>query len=597
MCSFEGESSAEKEMVEVPFILIFVERVKCEIRNVSVMWLSFLSEAAMIMEEDTEVSGLTLRNIEGRKDCMKISGAGNSRMDNGWIRRANGKNEEMKNREESEFSISILSSSFENITCVDESAGVIDVETIEGNVEFSNSSFGMKQCLFDGKEERKKELNEEADVCKWNGSVVEVKESSGVMRDTSFVNCSDGGLSVCGGNENIEKVEFVDNNPSIEGYPSLRRNVICSDSGTLNVMNLKGGDGWKDNSSLWMLNEGCSFEGIISERDSSFFIPVLESVEANEEANRMKLTFKAMLLVPCNLSFSIVKRKGEEIENEHYDFDSNGFLSEREAEGSVEKDLINSCGDETEVSVCILFGNAESSSSTQSFVLKNVSETKGNGNERIAEGGKKERTLWPIIVIILVVILLIVLIVSIKFIARWKKVKNEAEDLREIVNDNIRKDPKAFEMVTMEMSPEEQWRRSEREAEKKNDERFKKRVCAKSLGHSESSEHLLSESCSTEYILGRDSDKIPEWALEKEEEEEIMKRTPSPSISSTSTTSTIDSDSTLVRGEYLCPTTSSKLNHVDTIAWLSSREELIADLRDSLSMQLFINKPDKGAGD
>ncbi|KAH7824145.1 uncharacterized protein MONOS_3192 [Monocercomonoides exilis] len=106
------------------------------------------------------------------------------------------------------------------------------------------------------------------------------------------------------------------------------------------------------------------------------------------------------------------------------------------------------------------------------------------------------------------------------------------------------------------------------------------------LGHSESSEHLLSESGSTEYILGRDSDKIPEWALEKVEEEETRKRTPSPSISSTSTSSTTDSDSTFVRGEDLCATTSSMSNLVDAMACSSPHEKLIVDLRDSLFMLL-----------
>ncbi|KAH7817645.1 putative Protein tyrosine and serine/threonine kinase [Monocercomonoides exilis] len=277
---------------------------------------------------------------------------------------------------------------------------------------------------------------------------------------------------------------------------------------------------------------------------------------------------------------------GEEKEIEKHDFDTNGFISEREVEGSVAKDLISSCGDEIEVSVHILFGNSSSPSSTNSFVLKNRSEPQSKGDERIVESGNEGKSIWPIIVIILVVILLIVLIVSIIFIVRWKKIKNEAEDLREIVNDNIRKDPKAFEMVTMEMSPEEQWRRAEREAEKKNDERIKKRANEKSLGHSESSEHLLSESGSTEYILGRDSDKIPDWELEKlEDEEEDMsrKRTPSPSISSTSTT---DTDSTFVRSESLCPTTSSMSNLVDAMACSSPHEKLIVDLRDSLFMLL-----------
>eukprot|EP00770_Monocercomonoides_exilis_P001609 MONOS_1598.1-p1 / transcript=MONOS_1598.1 / gene=MONOS_1598 / organism=Monocercomonoides_exilis_PA203 / gene_product=unspecified product / transcript_product=unspecified product / location=Mono_scaffold00029:12792-14009(+) / protein_length=405 / sequence_SO=supercontig / SO=protein_coding / is_pseudo=false len=141
-------------------------------------------------------------------------------------------------------------------------------------------------------------------------------------------------------------------------------------------------------------------------------------------------------------------------------------------------------------------------------------------------------------------------------------------------------------MVTMEMSPEEQWRRAEREAEKKNEERIKKRMNGKEMVHSESEEYLLSESGSTEYILGKDSDKIPDWALEKEEEEETRKRTPSPSISSTSTTDTSDTDTTFVRSESLCPTTSSMSNLVDAIACSSPHEKLIVDLRDSLFMLL-----------
>ncbi|KAH7815390.1 uncharacterized protein MONOS_12514 [Monocercomonoides exilis] len=101
----------------------------------------------------------------------------------------------------------------------------------------------------------------------------------------------------------------------------------------------------------------------------------------------------------------------------------------------------------------------------------------------------------------------------------------------------------------------------------------------------QSSEHLLSESGSTEYILGKDLDKIPEWILEKveKEEEEVRKGSPSPSISSTSTT---DTDTTFVRVESPCPTTSSMSNLVDAMACSSPHEKLIVDLRDSLFMLL-----------
>ncbi|KAH7830200.1 uncharacterized protein MONOS_4339 [Monocercomonoides exilis] len=230
----------------------------------------------------------------------------------------------------------------------------------------------------------------------------------------------------------------------------------------------------------------------------------------------------------------------------------------------------------------ILFEKQLAATSQQ--ILKNKTESK-TGNDKVAERGKEGKSYWMLIAIVLVVILLFVLVISIIFIVQWRKAKNENKDLREIVNDNIRKDPKAFEMVTMEMSPEEQWRRGE-EVEKKNEERIKKRMNGKEMVHSESEEYLLSESGSTEYILGKDSDKIPDWALEKVDEEEIRKRTPSPSISSTSTTSTTDSDSTFVRGEDLCPTTSSMSNLVDAMACSSPHEKLIVDLRDSLFMLL-----------
>ncbi|KAH7824028.1 uncharacterized protein MONOS_9274 [Monocercomonoides exilis] len=265
-------------------------------------------------------------------------------------------------------------------------------------------------------------------------SSTSVTNYSLVMKDVIISDASSGGLSASAGKVTIEKGEFLSNNTYIEKYPSLHRNIICSDFASLTISSLKGGDGVKDNSSFWHLNDGCTFDGIAGERASPFFIPKLE-------------------------------------------------------------------------------------------------------------------------------------------------------DLREIVNDTVKKDPKAFEMITMEMSPEDQWRRAEREAEKKNEERIKKRMNGKEMQYSESEEYLLSENGSTEYILGRDSDKIPEWALEKadEKEEDTRKRTPSPSISSTSTT---DSDSTFVRGEDTCPTTSSMSNLVDPMACSSPHEKLIVDLRDSMFMLL-----------
>eukprot|EP00770_Monocercomonoides_exilis_P002292 MONOS_2277.1-p1 / transcript=MONOS_2277.1 / gene=MONOS_2277 / organism=Monocercomonoides_exilis_PA203 / gene_product=unspecified product / transcript_product=unspecified product / location=Mono_scaffold00046:45389-54235(+) / protein_length=2948 / sequence_SO=supercontig / SO=protein_coding / is_pseudo=false len=453
----------------------------------------------------------------------------------------------------------------------------------------------VDSCEFDGEEEENEERsrNEQdegerrEEICKWNGSMVELEKSEVFLKESSIENSSEGGLSVSGGNVAIEKGEFVSNNPSIGKYPSARRNILCSDSAQLNVMSLKGGDGQEKNTSLWILNDGCTLMGIVEERASPLFIPTLRWVETEEKEGVLDVVFRGTLLLPCNLSFRVVSSVGDVEQMETHEISESGFVSEEEVHGTTGLEMVRGAEASAEVRVCILFGDGHSPSATESFILKNRSETDPKGDERIVEGRKEEKSIWPIIVVILAVMFLIVLVVSIALAVRWRKQKRRTEELEIIVEDTVKKDPKAFEMVTMEMSPEEQWRRAEREAEKKNEERIKKRVYDTNMQHSESSEHLLSESGSTEYILGRDSDKIPEWVLEKvDDEEETRKRSPSPSISSTSTTDTSDTESTFVRGDDLCPTTSSMSNLVDAMACSSPHEKLIVDLRDSLFMLL-----------
>ncbi|KAH7826430.1 uncharacterized protein MONOS_8326 [Monocercomonoides exilis] len=600
-CTFSTkitEGMGEHVQSSIPFCIVRIERGECMLEGCVVSDLS-LSASAVCMLQSAILSLISCDFFDLRMGTSLIDAV-----------------------EGEQLGIEKMSAT--NITSSDDGASLISClkmkkmtqltncslrNTLAANGEGKGKCISVKEsestviesCIFDGNTNERESVkirnmdekangnNNKNEICKWNGSVVEVKESSVVMKDTTISNSHDGGLAISGGSVTIEAGNFTNNNPSIEGYSSLRRNILCSDSGVLNVMNLKGGDGLKDNSSLWILDEGCELSGMMEERGSPLFIPVVE--EARNETGsegRTIITLSGRLLLPCDVWLKLSFRNGREEVVESYGIGEKESESENEIVAVVSSVQMGAVGAETEVSVSLLFGKIDSPSSTDSFILKNRSETEGKRDGRIAESGKEGKFSWALIVCIVIVVIL--LIISIIFIVRWKKVKNEAEDLREIVNDNIRKDPKAFEMVTMEMSPEEQWRRAEREAEKKNEERIKKRVYEKSLGHSESSEHLLSESGSTEYILGRDSDKIPEWMLEKvdekEVEEETRKRTPSPSISSTSTTDTSDTESTFVRGEDLCPTTSSMSNLVDAMACSSPHEKLIVDLRDSLFMLL-----------
>eukprot|EP00770_Monocercomonoides_exilis_P012796 MONOS_12740.1-p1 / transcript=MONOS_12740.1 / gene=MONOS_12740 / organism=Monocercomonoides_exilis_PA203 / gene_product=unspecified product / transcript_product=unspecified product / location=Mono_scaffold00727:11209-17001(-) / protein_length=1930 / sequence_SO=supercontig / SO=protein_coding / is_pseudo=false len=433
-CSFTSKQSSGEgniELANIPFHIIQMSKGELQVDGCTMSNLIFQKSALYLSSPlSTVIYLLTICNSTIKTSLIDINECEQLKME-----KFHSENITIEGNDESLISCLPMKKTIQLTNCTMD--GVNSNKAKGKLMKFEDcTDVKMDSCAFDGssKKRNEKKLNVEEEMCKWDGSLVDVVKSSVMMIDTTISNSPEGGITMSGGNVNIEMGLFENNNSSIEGYPSLRRNIICSDSGILNVESLKGGDGLERNTSLWMLNEGCSFEGIASERDSSFIIPVLESVETKEETDRMKLTFKGSLLIPCNLSFSVVKRKGEEKEIEKHDFDSNGFMSESEVEGSVGKDLISSCGNETEVSVRILFGDAESPSSTNSFILKNRSETEPKGDEIISKG--EEQIEWSlfafigcIVVLVIFVGLFVVVVVFLRKKLRESEKKVEKERL------------------------------------------------------------------------------------------------------------------------------------------------------------------------
>ncbi|KAH7821272.1 uncharacterized protein MONOS_8980 [Monocercomonoides exilis] len=243
----------------------------------------------------------------------------------------------------------------ENVTLLLEGC-VIGMDEAEQDVSVLNSSFGkcvnsvdkgrmmqiknskdvrIEACVFDGEKEvevANEENNRKEGLCKWNGSLVDIENSNAEMRETTIMKSKGGGLWVSGGSLKIEKGEFENNNPSIEGYPSARRNVICEGDGELDVVNVKGGD-------------------------------VKMSMKNGDEEE--------------------IVRKGIEEE---------GFVSDNEIHTFVSCSELEKVREETEVSAWIVFGKGDSPSSTERFIVKNRSESVGKGDERIAEGGKEGKS-------------------------------------------------------------------------------------------------------------------------------------------------------------------------------------------------------------
>ncbi|KAH7819118.1 uncharacterized protein MONOS_13696 [Monocercomonoides exilis] len=328
----------------------------------------------------------------------------------------------------------------------------------------------IEACVFDGEkdEEMINEGNETKEgLCKWNGSLVGVEKSNVEMRETTIMKSKEGGLWVSGGSVKIEKGKFENNNPSIEGYPSARRNAICEGNGELDVVSVKGGDGMLPNTSLWILDEGCKLGGIASERGSSYFIPVLEEVKNSTQPNgEMELVILGKLLLPCGLTLRLNMKEGVFELPYTSTIEEGGYISENEVHSMISSELLKVMENKSEVSVCVVFGKDKMSSSNGIMVMnKSESESKRDDNideeeENENEGGTNNE--WSLIVIVIMALLLLLLIFIIIIIAiiHRKKLSEMLQKIEEmgykegaIINKAERRKEKSGETFEMSSMP------------------------------------------------------------------------------------------------------------------------------------------------
>ncbi|KAH7818372.1 uncharacterized protein MONOS_15636 [Monocercomonoides exilis] len=140
----------------------------------------------------------------------------------------------------------------------------------------------LSSCAFDGKTDSqypRSNADSFKNLCKWNGSMIDLLNCSGAIKDTTIANSSKGGPSISGGNNSIQFGLFSGNNPNAAGYPSIRNNFIFSHNALLNIVNLKGGDDVLQNISMWIAGDDCTLAGLASESLYKFINIELTSIK------------------------------------------------------------------------------------------------------------------------------------------------------------------------------------------------------------------------------------------------------------------------------------------------------------------------------
>ncbi|KAK2943756.1 hypothetical protein BLNAU_21326 [Blattamonas nauphoetae] len=104
-------------------------------------------------------------------------------------------------------------------------------------------SLQLNTCQFSGSTKSTSEQNEEAsNICSWMDSSITLTNCSSAFHSVEMKHLPIGAVSMVGGELTLTSCTFIDNSPSNTDFPSLRRNVFCSD-GKVSIEAVGGGDG------------------------------------------------------------------------------------------------------------------------------------------------------------------------------------------------------------------------------------------------------------------------------------------------------------------------------------------------------------------
>ncbi|KAK2948216.1 hypothetical protein BLNAU_16835 [Blattamonas nauphoetae] len=151
--------------------------------------------------------------------------------------------------------------------------------------------------------------NSEDDICSWTSGIVQLSKCTTNITATVLSHLSQGAINMEGGSLSVYASSFSDNSPQIDSFPSIHRNIHCSENGSVEIGSLSGGDGTSARQlSPWMSSSDCSLSSPIIDSHSAFFIPTLNTSSSTSSWNKKNETFTITIegstLIPWSVSGS-----------------------------------------------------------------------------------------------------------------------------------------------------------------------------------------------------------------------------------------------------------------------------------------------------
>ncbi|KAK2941993.1 hypothetical protein BLNAU_23094 [Blattamonas nauphoetae] len=293
--------------------------------------------------------------------------------------------------------------------------------SVEGNGSIE-PTVSLEECDFEGSvtslTTNDEQATSEEGLCDWTTPLIVLKTCSATARLVSFTHLPQGAISVDNSKLKMSFMEFTQNAPLNQSFPSLSRNIRCTGTNTVDLTAASSNTDAAE-SSLWFLAEpDCAVTSGGKLVAEPYFVPTLNTTNCSSTLPKKGTAYSVVLqgthLIPCGISF-VVREEGNSSDPKEQVFPFTTDLVTAHNETHIALTLPTSTFKELDPDAgwigLVAFGR---SGETESFAFK--------VNAKEARALALRKTLpWLIPLIVSICVLVLVAIVIIVILRRRKR--------------------------------------------------------------------------------------------------------------------------------------------------------------------------------
>ncbi|KAK2954286.1 hypothetical protein BLNAU_10785 [Blattamonas nauphoetae] len=188
--------------------------------------------------------------------------------------------------------------------------------SVEGNGSIEQT-VSLEECDFEGSvtslTSNDEQATSEEGLCGWTTPLIVLKTCSATARLVSFTHLPQGAIDVDNSKLKMSFMEFTQNAPLNQSFPSLSRNIRCTGTSTVDLTAASSNTDAAE-TSLWFLAEpDCAVTSGGKLVAEPYFVPTLNTTNCSSTLPKKGTAYSVVLqgthLIPCGISF-VVREEG-----------------------------------------------------------------------------------------------------------------------------------------------------------------------------------------------------------------------------------------------------------------------------------------------